>query len=100
MEGDDRVGRGSRWLGAGMRLVTRQGLVVHVICMLAKSWQNVQMSNILKNCVVSQHFVQNRHKICLLNLCQVENQGQTHPHKGEQTSKESFASLLPFLCKK
>ncbi len=45
-------------------------------------------------------FVQNRHKICLLNLWWVENQGQTNPHKVKQTSEESFGSLLPFLWKK
>ncbi len=40
------------------------------------------------------------HIICPSNLCWVENQGQTHPHNGEQTSKSFFGSSLPFLCKK
>ncbi len=70
--------------------------------MLLTCWWNVgNMSKcwrLLKNCVVLQHFVQHRHKICLSNLCWGENYGQTHLGKDKQTSKKSFRSLLWFLC--
>ncbi len=52
-----------------------------------------------KNCVILWQFAQHRHKICSSNLCQVENQGQTHRHEDEQTSEKTFGSLLQFLCK-
>ncbi len=56
-------------------------LVVHVIDMLTKHWQNVKTSKILKNCVVLQHFVQHRYKIHLLSPSWMENYGQTHKDK-------------------
>ncbi len=50
----------------------------------------------LKNCVVSTHFDSHRHKICLSNLCQVENCGQNHLQE-EKISSKLVNNLLEVL---
>ncbi len=68
--------------------------------MLAKCLRNVQMLQIFKKLCWFATFCPNQTQHLPVKPVLVQNQGQTHPHKCEQTSEKAFGTLLPFHCKK